>query len=74
MAYLDPIIVREIPFIQKIIRDETWFEGERRGCEVSPDDPVVQENACHVVLRIGGEFWMRCSWRKSRPNRVRPAY
>ena len=56
MAQLDPVIVREIPVIQKIISDETWFEGERRGCGVKPDDPVVQENVCRVVLRIGCEL------------------
>jgi hypothetical protein len=56
MAKLDPIIAREIPIIQKIIQDETWFEGERRGCFVSPDDPIVQLNACQVILRIGQEM------------------
>lgn len=42
--------------IQKIIRDETWLEGERRGCEVSPRDPVVRENVCRVILRVGQEM------------------
>jgi hypothetical protein len=50
---LDPIVFRELPVIQKIIADETWLEGERRGCWVSADDPVVRENVCLVVLRIG---------------------
>jgi hypothetical protein len=53
MAQLDPVIFREIPVIQKVIADEVWFEGERRGCPVSPDDPVVRENVCQVILRIG---------------------
>ena len=56
MAQLDPIIFREIPVIQKIIRDETWYEGERRGCVVSSDDPVVRENVCQIILRIGREL------------------
>jgi len=42
--------------IQKIIEDETWLEGERRHCWVSPDDPVVRENVCRVILRIGQEL------------------
>ncbi len=56
MAQLDPIVFRELPVIQKIIRDETWLESERRGCPVSPDDPAVRENVCRVILRIGAEL------------------
>ncbi|HVU33072.1 MAG TPA: hypothetical protein VHE61_06535 [Opitutaceae bacterium] len=47
---------REIPVIQKIIQDETWLEGERRGCPVSANDAVVRENVCRVVLKIGGQL------------------
>ena len=53
MAQIDPVIFRELPVIQKIIDDETWLEAERRGCPVSPQDPVVRENVCQIVLRIG---------------------
>ena len=56
MENLDPVAFRELPVIQKIIEDETWYEGERRGCWVSPSDPVVRENVCQVVLRIGGDL------------------
>jgi len=56
MAQLDPVIFRELVVIQKIIDDEIWFEGERRGCAVAPNDPVVRENVCQVVLRIGLEL------------------
>ena len=52
----DPVIRGEIPVIQKVIEDETWFEGERRGCYVSADDPVVREHVCDVVMRIGSEL------------------
>ncbi len=52
----DPVIFRELSLIHKIIADETWLEGERRGCEVSPRDPVVRENVCQVILRIGHEL------------------
>lgn len=51
----DPITLRQLPLISRIIQDETWLEGERRGCAVSPDDPVVRGNVCAVVLRIGRE-------------------
>lgn len=53
MSQLDPVVRRELPVIDQIIRDETWLEGERRGCPVSPRDPAVRENVCRVVLRIG---------------------
>lgn len=56
MKPFDPIILHELPVIQKIIEDETWLEGERRGAAVSPDDPIVRENVCLVLLRIGEEL------------------
>jgi hypothetical protein len=56
MAPLDPIVSQEIPIIQKIIQDETWFEGERRGCFVSPDDPVVVDHVSEIILRIGSDM------------------
>ncbi|MCX6953487.1 MAG: hypothetical protein NTV51_15160 [Verrucomicrobia bacterium] len=52
-SQMDPVVKRELPVIDKIIRDETWLEGERRGCPVSPRDPAVRENVCRVVLQIG---------------------
>jgi hypothetical protein len=56
MSPSDPIVPRELPVIQKIIDDETWLEGERRGCPVSPYDPVVCDRVCDIVLRIGSEL------------------
>ena len=31
MKTCDPILFRQLPMIKKIIEDETWLEGERRG-------------------------------------------
>jgi len=56
MSRHDPIVLRELPVIQQIIRDETWLEGERRGYFVAPHDPVVREKVCGVVLRIGADL------------------
>lgn len=53
---LDPVISQQIPVIHKIIQDETWLEGERRGCRVPPNDPAVRENVCRVILRIGQQL------------------
>jgi len=61
MAQPDPVIRSEILVIKQIISDETWLEGERRGCVVSPSDPVVRENACRIILRIGAELRERFS-------------
>ncbi len=52
----DPVVLRQLPVIHKIIQDETWLEGERRGCKVATDDPVVRENVCRVVLRVGQQL------------------
>jgi hypothetical protein len=52
----DPVIMRELPLIEQIIRDETWLEGERRGDYVSPEDPVVRENVCRIVVEIGAQL------------------
>lgn len=52
----DPILFRQLQVVQKIIADETWLEGERRGCPVSPHDRVVRENVCRVILRVGQEM------------------
>lgn len=56
MNPLDPVVFRELPVIQKIIQDETWLEGERRGCHVHSDDHVVRERVCEIILRIGQQL------------------
>jgi hypothetical protein len=56
MKPCDPILFRELPVIQKIIQDETWLEGERRGCAVHPSDRVVREKVCEIILRIGQQL------------------
>jgi len=43
------IIKAEIPIIEKIIRDETWLEGERRGSPVNSDDPAVLKKVCSII-------------------------
>ena len=56
MDKLDPIVFAQLPAIRQIINDETWLEAERRGCCVDPDDQVVRENVCRVLLRIGAQL------------------
>ena len=56
VTFCDPVLVRELPVILQIIRDETWLESERRGYPVAANDRVVKENVCRVVLRIGQDL------------------
>ncbi|MDI1320282.1 MAG: hypothetical protein PSW75_08850 [bacterium] len=56
MTAFDPIVFHQLPVIRQIVRDETWLEGERRGCTVPPDDRLVRANVCSVVLRIGAQL------------------
>ena len=58
----DPIVTRaQLPLIAKIIDDETWLEGERRGAPVLRHDPVVLERVCAIVLEIGGSLRERAA-------------
>ena len=52
----DPVLARQRSMIQKIVADETWLEGERRGRFVDSTDPTVRHNVCTVVLQIGAEM------------------
>ncbi len=52
----DPVVQREVPIIAHLFHHEASLEAERRGCPVSPDDPVVRARVCESVLRIGAEL------------------
>lgn len=56
MTSHDPIMHHQLRMIHQIIHDETWLEGERRGCYVSPKDRVVREKVCGIILRIGAQM------------------
>lgn len=58
-AHADPSLSAQLPLIAKIIADEVWLEGERRGCAVSADDQVVRETVCRVILCVGAEMRAR---------------
>lgn len=62
----DPVLQRQLPLIAKIISDETWLEGERRGQPVAHKDPVVQDKVCLVVLAMGQEMREMAAERQSR--------
>jgi hypothetical protein len=56
MNIRDPILFQQLPMIQKIIQDETWLAGERRGCQVHSDDREVRDRVCEVILRVGQQL------------------
>lgn len=68
MKAADPIVFLELHIIQKIIDDEIWLEGERRGRAVDPNDPVVME----IVMRIGAQ--LRASLQAVHEARVRSTH
>ena len=72
MKTSDPVLLRELPVIRKIIEDETWLESERRGYRVSPNDRVVRERVCEIVLRIGHELRESVMAAMARTNQPRP--
>lgn len=50
------LIELELKKIKKIVADETWLEGERRHCPVSPDDAEVQKHVNQVVLQYADQI------------------
>lgn len=60
------VTLRQLPAIRQIIADDAWLEAERRGCSVLSTDPVVRENVCRVILRIGAELRASVSMRGDR--------
>jgi hypothetical protein len=57
--------------IQKIVADETWLEGERRGRFVDSTDPIVRHNVCSVVLQIGAEMRAKAMSELAADNQAR---
>jgi len=46
----------EIPDVERIVKNECWLEGERRGCPVSPHDEVVRKRVAQIILDGAGAF------------------
>ena len=67
----DPVLAIQRPIIQKIVADETWLEGERRGRFVDSTDPVVRHNVCNVVLQIGADMRAKAMSELAADNQTR---
>jgi hypothetical protein len=56
---MDPeseFIRAEIPEVADIVRNECWFEGERRGVPVDPCDDVGRERVADIILSGVGAY------------------
>lgn len=49
------VIREELPEVARIVRDECWLEGERRGCAVPPSDPAIRLRVADIILASAGE-------------------
>lgn len=54
MSRESEFIQAEIPEVRKIVEDECWLEGERRGMHVDPRDEVVQKRVAEIILSGAG--------------------
>ncbi len=50
------LVKREGPWIKKIIADETWLCGERRGKPVDPKDKEVQDKVCDIIIEKSSDL------------------
>ncbi len=47
---LDTLIIKEeAAIVEKMVDDETWYEGERRGCFIPKDDPTVMDKVFNIL-------------------------
>jgi hypothetical protein len=46
----------EIPDVARIVKNECWLEGERRGCPVGPQDEVVRRRVADIILEGAGAY------------------
>ncbi len=50
------IIRAEIPDLEKIVRDECWLEGERRGVPVDRRDETIRLRVAEIILDGVGAY------------------
>lgn len=47
------ILRRELPMMQKIKKDEKWYQSEKRGYDVGEQDPEVESHVCDIIKNVG---------------------
>lgn len=55
MIYWHPMVIlrRELPMMQKIKKDEKWYQSEKRGYDVGDQDPEVENHICEIIQKVG---------------------
>ena len=53
MGNCERFLHAELPLIRKIIENETWLEGERRGHSVDEKDPEVLLHVIEIIQTNG---------------------
>lgn len=59
MTSMPEFIREELPEVERIVRDECWLEGERRGSPVPPTDPTIRARVADIILAGAGAA-IRC--------------
>jgi hypothetical protein len=49
------MIAAELPAVRRMVDEECWLEGERRGMPVDPSDEVVQSKVAELILSGVGQ-------------------
>lgn len=42
--------------VEDIVKDEKWYESEKRGEDVGEKDPAVQQHVAEVIMRDGAHM------------------
>ena len=50
------IILRQRRFVNEMYHNEMWYEGERRGCWVDRDDPIIENRVHQIIANVGGNI------------------
>lgn len=50
------MIEAKLDIVDKIIENETWYEGERRRRPVDPEDPVIYDKVCDIIEKNAGDI------------------
>lgn len=55
MIYWHPMVIlrRELPMMQKIKKDEKWYQSEKKGYDVGDQDPEVESCVCDIIQKVG---------------------
>ena len=49
-------ILSQIPDVKRIVEEEAWLEGERRGQAVDRRDPAIRERVADILLSEAGDY------------------